>query len=170
MRDRTDLFPNLRVSEDGRVAPKSLNAGGGYFLTNEQWEEIRDHLDAVEDELDALRTALGKAMVKIEIEEEETEKNPEEDRYYQRVNNFRMTARDWELFSTKEGVEDVACALNYSLRSLLMTDLPSTVIRDAMYRIMNDYESFGARDTEPETNLCYFINAHRLDDPVSRWS
>lgn len=72
------------------------------------------------------------------------------------------TARQWELYTSKQGSAFAAKNLHARLTALLKAHPERSLdnarfIRDEMYVTMNKYRNYGARDTEPESILVEVI-------------
>lgn len=64
-----------------------------------------------------------------------------------------LTADDWELYTTKEGAEEAAQAINNALAEAVNAGLPADQVEDHMHKVMMGIRGFGALDTEPRQVL-----------------
>lgn len=77
----------------------------------------------------------------------------------------------WQLYSGMSGVEDAARAIEEEYQKQIASSNKWRQIRDHMMGFMEQYENFGACDTEPECILCDRIEKD-LELPrgtVPRW-
>jgi predicted TIM-barrel enzyme len=61
----------------------------------------------------------------------------------------RMTAEDWQLYTSKPGADRVAHALNALLEFHVADGKTKDEIREVMLVVMRGLSDFGAYDTEP---------------------
>jgi len=65
------------------------------------------------------------------------------------VVEVNLTADDWELFTSMDGADDVAEALNSSFKSLVNAGKSRDDVEVEMEKVMSEHSSFGAIDSEP---------------------
>ena len=61
----------------------------------------------------------------------------------------KLTASDWELFTSKPGAEEAARHLNREFESLIRQGFSKEEVDSKMNALMETYSHLGARDTEP---------------------
>jgi hypothetical protein len=80
-------------------------------------------------------------------------------------------AQGWELFSSMEGSEKVAQALNVRLNELLMehhivSDDNAYAVYEEMGKLMWQYKEYGASDTEPRGHLRHILRTIYGEDSI----
>lgn len=69
------------------------------------------------------------------------------------VSDVNYSARDWQLYSDKEGVEQVAERLNQAFVTAVRMYASPARVYAAMSAELAKYAQFGAFDTEPRVHL-----------------
>ena len=70
----------------------------------------------------------------------------------------KLTAKDWELYSDMKGVGEVARNMNSVLKSAVNAkDSTPLSVTQEMHKVMREFSSFGAYDTEPCATLRHIL-------------
>jgi hypothetical protein len=64
----------------------------------------------------------------------------------------------WDLYTSMEGVNDVAADLNVTLQKSLNAGFSRDIVESHMQRVMRQHDSFGANDTEPHAFLQFVLD------------
>lgn len=133
-------------------------------LTQEQFDELEFSVDALDEVISILQN-MTKLFHGGIVEEEKEE---EFDAFF-RLKNFTLTAEDWGLFSIANA-DQVARELNADLKWAVTHVRTPLAARDYMFTQMNRYIKWGAEDTEPQVNVCWFINQlYPGSEDIDRW-
>jgi HD superfamily phosphohydrolase YqeK len=60
-----------------------------------------------------------------------------------------FSADDWELYTSMEGVDEVAEALNRALEEAVASSVSARIAYQKVIPVMRNYSDFGAVDSEP---------------------
>lgn len=132
--------------------------------------DLQKLYEAVEALDDAVADVTSIAHTLIRTAKEIPDPDEDNRSFLDRTWSFELNVRDWQLYSTHKGVQEVAALLTQQLEFWYKKGLPPKDLRDKMYEIMNEYIEFGARDTEPEQALVDAINILFKQNSLTRWN
>ena len=74
------------------------------------------------------------------------------------VRSLDLTARDWQIFSTMEGADQVAENINRIFMEACNKGMSKEEVQNVMNRVMSHYMKYGTTDSEPRHVLSLLMS------------